>query len=1184
MRIHLEPSSRKTDIRAGNQSEARDVDSLTRQARLRALDEHTTGLALAGQGARGAAFAVGFLQGLASLGLLRRIDYLSANSGGGAAAAWLAAWLWRDGGDPANVERQLAPSRIDQARATRQYLAPGEVVDEEPETLRHLRFYATRNPRVGNPSSTDWIRVASWARNLAIHLLALVPILVLIVVAARAIIAVYGILDQLAPLEDQAAQFDSRLRTPFFILGIGALALMFFAAVLALVLALLAVGRSLRDVRRVGSRSHQAHGPSDSVALVNRRICTRVLAATLLLSYCLPQIYHGLALLFDAIWYGPSTDSLVSPKTFIDAALGYFTLLGWPNFLAHALLIGGGLAFLSARISPTQDALVRRKFSVASFVAGATGGVLIVLLEGLYRWFVQLGRLDLAATFIPPLSLLIVVTAVVVAVALAGRAAGDAERAWWAAASATLTKRAICWIAVMATLLYLPGAVFAVGGLARTAIAAVWLGIGAFGVLAGRYVLRRHDTARAGWLALTASIAAQLFFAGLFGAAGAFVSLLANVPSPAAPGGDDVAPFAYYLQGIEGTQVVTLLGLAIGFGLLYSLVRRFFDVNLFSLGSLDAAWLSRCYLGASRPMPAWHARWSEPRDQRVSTGAPSLADTARESELPLRQAYPLTGFDSGDDLDLRALCIGRKSHDDRVYWGPQLLFNATHRRSDWGGIGPRALELESFFLSPLYCGSQSFGYARTENATPSGDVDPNLSLGRALGISSAAGNPSDSPLSRPVTALLTLACAQPGAWLEKPKPDGWSAAGPSFGDLPVATSFGSTSDAGDFVFLTGGDDFERLGVYELIRRRCRYIIAVDAGEYGSSHGAGLESLIERCRLDFGLRVDVDALPRNRAANEGASSVHVTVGQIHYEDVDQGGTPGVLIYVEMFIEERTAVRADSGCAAIRMLPLAGNSRRRGRVWRRRRAADRKVPRLRTATAHRVCPAALRGSRKTVDRGHGRRGLGPFSRRAHGIAARTRVRPWSGPQPRRPRCRRWGGFPLLTPARVITMRRRSWTGTLVRRALWTIGGLVVLVGAYAFAAPYFEFGGVTVPPPSCRRSSGFRKAGPPTSPKPSIIKLKAARSCPSSGSRCSSSQSSPPCQWAVSSNATTWPVTDSSMKAINRKMIRICPSVGRSMISTLPSMILRRWKHRPEWSVSPARPAIPTGSTSKGRSGD
>ena len=43
----------------------------------------------------------------------------------------------------------------------------------------------------------------------------------------------------------------------------------------------------------------------------------------------------------------------------------------------------------------------------------------------------------------------------------------------------------------------------------------------------------------------------------------------------------------------------------------------------------------------------------------------------------------------------------------------------------------------------------------------------------------------------------------------------------------------------------------------------------------------------------------------------------------------------------------------------------------------------------------------------------------------------------------------------------MRRRGWTGTLVRSTLWGIGGLIVLVGAYALAAPYFEFGGVAVP---------------------------------------------------------------------------------------------------------------------------
>ncbi len=93
------------------------VDDRTRQAQLRALSEHTTGLAISGDGIGGATFSVGFLQGLASLGLIRRLDYISAVGGGSPAAAWLAAWIKREGNDPANVERQLDPSRIAEAHA-----------------------------------------------------------------------------------------------------------------------------------------------------------------------------------------------------------------------------------------------------------------------------------------------------------------------------------------------------------------------------------------------------------------------------------------------------------------------------------------------------------------------------------------------------------------------------------------------------------------------------------------------------------------------------------------------------------------------------------------------------------------------------------------------------------------------------------------------------------------------------------------------------------------------------------------------------------------------------------------------------------------------------------------------------------------------------------------------------------
>jgi hypothetical protein len=57
----------------------------------------------------------------------------------------------------------------------------------------------------------------------------------------------------------------------------------------------------------------------------------------------------------------------------------------------------------------------------------------------------------------------------------------------------------------------------------------------------------------------------------------------------------------------------------------------------------------------------------------------------------------------------------------------------------------------------------------------------------------------------------------------------------------------------------------------------------------------------------------------------------------------------------------------------------------------------------------------------------------------------------------------------------MRRRTWTGTLGRSLLWAVACVIAVVGAYAFAAPFFEFGGVSVPraelPPVHRLPQGW-----------------------------------------------------------------------------------------------------------------
>ena len=95
---------------------AADTDAQMMRARVAMLDQHVTGLSFSGGGIRAGTFAVGFLQGLAHLGLLGRFDYLSTVSGGGYAGGWLTAWLKREG-DVKNVERQLDFSHVRQAEA-----------------------------------------------------------------------------------------------------------------------------------------------------------------------------------------------------------------------------------------------------------------------------------------------------------------------------------------------------------------------------------------------------------------------------------------------------------------------------------------------------------------------------------------------------------------------------------------------------------------------------------------------------------------------------------------------------------------------------------------------------------------------------------------------------------------------------------------------------------------------------------------------------------------------------------------------------------------------------------------------------------------------------------------------------------------------------------------------------------
>ncbi len=59
----------------------------------------------------------------------------------------------------------------------------------------------------------------------------------------------------------------------------------------------------------------------------------------------------------------------------------------------------------------------------------------------------------------------------------------------------------------------------------------------------------------------------------------------------------------------------------------------------------------------------------------------------------------------------------------------------------------------------------------------------------------------------------------------------------------------------NFVNVSDGGHFENLGVYELIRRRCKVIIVGDAECDESLEFSSLGNLVRICATDFGAQID-----------------------------------------------------------------------------------------------------------------------------------------------------------------------------------------------------------------------------------------------------------------------------------------------------------------------------------------
>lgn len=356
-------------------------------------------------------------------------------------------------------------------------------------------------------------------------------------------------------------------------------------------------------------------------------------------------------------------------------------------------------------------------------------------------------------------------------------------------------------------------------------------------------------------------------------------------------------------EKIPGPSAVTAtaIGLFIALLILGWYMGRRINTNEFSLHGMYHSRIVRAFLGASRP----------------------AGD---------RDPHPFTGFDPGDDLPMSKLWPAglmpiRKPKPGRLETQPPMhVVNVALNLVAGTNLAWQQRKAQSMSVSPLHAGAAFLGYRRTSaKAAPpkpgtrgSGDVSAvadvklyggrdGITLGTAVTISGAAASPNSGYHSSPlVTFLMTLFNARLGWWLGNPGvagKDSFHLSSPTQKIKPILDEmFGQTTDHSRYVYLSDGGHFENLGLYEMVLRRCRFIVVSDAGCDPNATFDDLGNAVRKIRVDLGIEIDFDDLDV-RKRNVGTGK-YWAIGRVRYSAMDMQDRDGnaddydgVLIYIK-----------------------------------------------------------------------------------------------------------------------------------------------------------------------------------------------------------------------------------------------------------------------------------------------
>jgi hypothetical protein len=236
-------------------------------------------------------------------------------------------------------------------------------------------------------------------------------------------------------------------------------------------------------------------------------------------------------------------------------------------------------------------------------------------------------------------------------------------------------------------------------------------------------------------------------------------------------------------------------------------------------------------------------------------------------------------------------------------WRPFHVINMTLNVASSRRLAWQERKTEPFTVSPLHCGGDYAGYR--DSAIYGGRTG--ISLGTAMAISGAAASPNTGYHASPaVTFLMTMFNVRLGWWLGNPGAAGeltFRDEGPRFAVWAlVAEAIGLTTDTRRYVYLSDGGHFENLGLYEMIRRRCRFVVISDVGCDPDYKFFDLANAVRRIEIDLGVTISFENLDKLKPRPKdggivGPGQPYHAIGEIDYRAADGAGENGIILYIK-----------------------------------------------------------------------------------------------------------------------------------------------------------------------------------------------------------------------------------------------------------------------------------------------